>query len=538
MLRNYLLIFFLVAVGSAAGLYLFKDHLQQEEVIAMRSAHAEATPVLDGESARVRPAAMAGAWYPEKSEELIAFLDQAMNSANPAPLTGQGVVRALIVPHAGYRYSGMAAAAAFKLLRGRSFSRIIVIGPSHRQAFQGISTPDVTHFATPLGRIPLDQQALATLRANPLHRTLTTAHQAEHSIEIELPFLQRAVPGEWQLVPILVGSLDARSVAQVADLVRPLADDATLVVVSSDFTHYGANYDFQPFPVDAQLPGRIRELDQGAIERILHLDGPGLLEYRQKTQITACGLLPMAILLHMLGEGTTPTLLQYDTSGHMTQDYANSVSYVSMVFARSRPLAELAASTQLPQGEMSLLLTLARTIVQKAVVQQDGTLNAGEILANVTLSDRMQQLAGAFVTLKKAGELRGCIGHITAEKPLFQAVMENAVSAALMDDRFKPVTREELPSLMVEVSVLSPLRPIASLGEFQVGKHGIVLTKGGHRAVFLPEVSTEQKWDRDTTLTNLAIKAGLPGDAWKENAQFEVFTTQTIKESAPPPATP
>ncbi|MBF0424631.1 MAG: AmmeMemoRadiSam system protein B [Magnetococcales bacterium] len=552
MLRSYLLVLLLVALGAVAGLFLLKKHLEQE-VVAMNSAQAEVAssngvraevappngvqaevaPSPGGAGVRVRPAAMAGAWYPDKSEDLASFLDKAMDAAAPPPLTGQGNLRAMIVPHAGYRFSGQTAASAFKLIRGRALRRVIVIGPSHRQGFAGISTPEVTHFATPLGSVPLDLQAIAALRASPLHRTLSGAHEAEHSIEIELPFLQRAIQGSWQLVPVLVGSLDPAGVAQIAETLRPLADDSTLVVVSSDFTHFGSNYGYQPFPTDPQTSSRIRELDQGAIDRILALDGPGLLAYKQKTQITACGLLPMAILLHMLGEGTTPTLLQYDTSGNMTHDYANSVSYVTMAFTRTQPLAGSQDSASLPQDEMSLLLKLARAIVHKAVIQRDGTLDAGEILGNVTLSARVQRPSGAFVTLKKEGNLRGCIGHIMPVKPLFQAVMENAVSAALMDSRFKPVTQEELASLTVEVSVLSPMRAIASLAEFRVGQHGIVLTKNGRRAVFLPEVATEQGWDRDTTLTQLAIKAGLPGDAWKEGASFEVFTTQTIHETSP-----
>ncbi|MEO5369597.1 MAG: AmmeMemoRadiSam system protein B [Magnetococcus sp. DMHC-1] len=546
MLRNSSLITLLIVAGAATGLFWLKDHLHQE-VSLMNSVHAAETSLPSDSASRVRPPAWAGSWYPATSKELGSFLDRAMESAKPAPLTGKGPLRALIVPHAGYRYSGATAAAAFKLLREHPpLRRIIVIGPSHRQGFAGISIPDVTHFETPLGRIPLDQQAIAALRTTPLFQNLPTAHQLEHSIEIELPFLQRVVPGSWQLLPILVGSLNAAEVVQVADLLRPLADDATLVVVSSDFTHFGANYNYLPFSKDAQLPNRIRELDQGAIDHILHLDGPGLLQYKQKTDITACGLLPMAILLHMAGEGTTATLLQYATSGEMTQDYSNSVSYVAMAFTRPQPFSARenpaksgsTSSGNLPQEDMSLLLNIARATLQKAVTQREGNLDAQDILGNVSLSNRMQQPAGAFVTLKKNGELRGCIGHIQPVRPLFEAVMENAVSAALADTRFKPVTRDELQQLTVEVSVLSPMRPIASLDEYQVARHGIVLIKNGRRAVFLPEVATEQKWDRDTTLTQLARKAGLPDDAWKDNARFEVFTTQTIHESAPPKTLP
>ncbi|MBF0323055.1 MAG: AmmeMemoRadiSam system protein B, partial [Magnetococcales bacterium] len=325
-LRKYLSIMLLIVLGATAGLYILRERLQQE-ADSMNNAHASASPLPGEMATRIRPAAVAGAWYPGRAEELAAYLDQAMDHANPPHPDGKGAIRALIAPHAGYRYSGATAAAAFKLVRGRPLRRVIVLGPSHRMAFQGVSIPDVTHFATPLGNIPLDLQAIAMLRSNPQFRTLATAHQAEHSIEIVLPFLQRALSGAWQMVPILVGNLDAHGVAQIAELLRPLADDSTLVVVSTDFTHFGSNYDFHPFPNDAQLPDRIRELDQGAIDHILRLDGPGLLNYKQRTQITACGLLPMAILLHMLGEGTTPTLLQYDTSGNMTHDFTNSVSY-------------------------------------------------------------------------------------------------------------------------------------------------------------------------------------------------------------------
>ncbi|MBF0626577.1 MAG: AmmeMemoRadiSam system protein B [Magnetococcales bacterium] len=483
---------------------------------------------------RVRPAAVAGSWYPGSRKDLEHLLDELLAAAPDVTVQGPGPIRAVIAPHAGYRFSGPVAAAAFKPLRGQTFQRVMVLAPAHREPVRGLAVPRTTHFETPLGRIPLDQSALAWLRGHPLVSESDLPHRQEHAIELELPLLQRVLTPGWALVPILVGSLDRAGVAAAAHLLHPLADATTLVVISSDFTHYGLNYNYFPFQNDADTAQRLQDLDQGAVAHLIARDAAGLLDYRHRTGITACGLLPMAILLDMLPPGATPTLARYDTSGRILGDYENSVSYLGMVFTAPDALA--AASARLGPEQMGFLLRLARETVQRAVSGRKDSIDLATLAAGRPVPAGLEQPAGAFVTLRKDGQLRGCIGTIGPVTPLLQAVTDNAVNAALRDPRFAPVTAKELDRLTLDVSVLSPMRPITSLDDYDVAHHGIVLSKNGRRAVFLPEVATEQGWDKATTLTHLARKAGLPGDAWQAaDARFEVFTSQAIHGQVNPP---
>lgn len=499
----------------------------------------------------VRPSALAGAWYPGDPDRLRAKVDEMLDAARPAPVAG--TIRALIVPHAGYVYSGPTAATAFDLVRGRAYDRVLILAPSHHSGFAGLSVATVDAFETPLGQVQLDLDAVSRLRRSPLFKDEPQAQAQEHAIEIELPLLQRALQPGWRLVPVLVGQLAPQDYQTAAGLLRPLADEKTLVVVSSDFTHHGPRFDYQPFPQDDQLPERLRTLDEGAIERIQAHDGPGLLDYRERTGITVCGVRPLALLLEMLPAAARVERVAYNTSGAITGDWGNSVSYAALAITAPAPLAgpradpapapaatlgtaEVASPLASSAGESALsgddLQRLHRLAVLgiQAAVLGDSDARAQALRTEVAaLPERLKSPAGAFVTLKRHGDLRGCIGYIRGVKPLYQAVLENGINAAKNDYRFNPVEPKELEGLDVEVSVLSPLTPIASWDEFKVGEQGITLTKDGHAAVFLPEVATEQGWDREQTLTNLARKAGLPADAWRQGASFEVFTSTQYK---------
>ena len=475
----------------------------------------------------VRSSALAGVWYPEDAGDLALFVDSALAAARAEPTRGE--IRALIVPHAGYRYSGATAAEVFSLVQGLSYRRVVLLAPSHRSGFHGLSIADVNAYETPLGLAPLDQDAIGRLRRSDLVTADPVAHDREHSIEIELPMLQRALAPGWQLIPVLVGRLDDADYPVAANLLRPLMDEETLVVVSSDFTHYGPRFRYLPFPLDAQTPARIRALDDGAVSLILAGDASGLLEYQEGTGITICGLRPLALLLHLLPQTAEIEQVAYATSGGLTGDYGNSVSYVALVVTASQPIS--AALTGTPDADLRLLHRLAVRGVEEAVLGRPASGEGGIERALGDLPARFLEPSGAFVTLKRGGRLRGCIGYIQPRQPLYQAVLENGVNAARNDRRFAPVSPAELADLEVEVSVLSVPEPIDSYEQFRVGEQGIILRKDGRKAVFLPEVAREQGWTRDETLRHLARKAGLPDDAWQEGASLEVFTSS--KFSAP-----
>jgi AmmeMemoRadiSam system protein B/AmmeMemoRadiSam system protein A len=484
-----------------------------------------------GEGERVRPAAVAGSWYPADAQQLATYLDGLLDGDAAADA---GQVRALISPHAGYLFSGAAAADGLRQVRGMAFERVIVLGPSHRGWFRGLSVADVTHYETPLGRIPLDQAAVAALHRSSLVSADPDAHRREHSIEMQLPLLQRALAPGWKLLPLLVGNLEPDDYRAAADLLRPLVDRHTLVVVSSDFTHYGPRYDYLPFAYDGETAARIESLDRGALAFILARDAQGLLDYQQRTGATICGLRPIALLLHLLGDDAVGSLQTYATSGQLTADYRNSVSYLSILFRGNGAQAESRSNSdgeELSRAHMLLLHDVASAAVEAAARPRDPAPMQRLNQLFERIPPVLETPSGAFVTLKKGGQLRGCIGYIRPHKPLYEAVAANGINAARNDHRFPPLREEELEGLEVEVSVLTPPRSIASYEDFRVGEEGIILEKDGRSAVFLPEVAEEQGWDRDQTLTQLARKAGLPEDGWKSGASFQTF--QSRKFSAP-----
>ena len=505
------------------------------------AADEPAATAPDADAGRVRPSALAGTWYPADAGSLAATVDDLVSAAQPpAP---DGTLRALVVPHAGYTYSGATAADAFALLRGASPGRVVVLAPAHRGGFDGLSIADVDAYETPLGQVPLDREAVARLRASPLVQADPAAHRQEHAIEIELPFLQRTLAPGWRLVPVLVGGLDGDADRRAAALIRPLLDDDTLLVVSSDFTHYGPRFGYVPFPADTQLPARIRALDDGAVSRIKARDAGGLRDYQAETGITVCGLQPLRVLLDLLPAEARVQRLAYATSGELTGDWSNSVSYVALAVTAPRPLADTvprpadAPSSEPPLDKAALqrLHQLALLGIRRAVLGADRVPDDMIRSAIADLPPALEQPAGAFVTLWKEGQLRGCVGHVPDDLPVYASVLRSGANAARKDPRFLPVRPDELEHLDVEVSVLTPPRPIQSPEEIRLGEHGITLEKDGHYGLYLPEVAETMGWDLETTLSQLAIKAGLPADAWRDGASFEVFTSTAYQAPYPAP---
>jgi len=477
----------------------------------------------------VRPGVLAGSWYPADPEALEHLVDRLLDQAGPTRLASAWPLRALILPHAGYRYSGATAAKGVALLRGRHYRRVLLLAPSHYGAFHGLSIAEASAYRTPLGEVPLDRQAVQQLRESPLVGYHPRAHEQEHSIEIELPLLQRALAPGWELIPILVGRLEGADYGQLAALLRPLADQQTLVIVSSDFTHYGKRFGYTPFTHDDNVAKSIRALDEGALERIRSVDLQGFLDYRQETGDTICGFRPIALLLALLPPSSQVEQLAYTSSGALTGDYRNSVSYAVLAITSSQPLSDGPDPGQgeLSRQQLALLHQFALAGIRQAAQGNDEAQDALLERLQGQLTPALKRPAGAFVTLQEHDRLRGCIGYIQPRRPLYRAVLENGYNAARRDFRFTPLQPDELPGLEVEVSVLTPPRAIDSYRDFRVGEQGVILSKDGHRAVFLPEVALEQGWDRQQTLDQLARKAGLAEDAWREGARFQVFESQT-----------
>lgn len=279
--------------------------------------------------AATRPPAVAGRFYPADVGRLTAFLEEHLVPA-PAPAAP---VRAVIVPHAGYAYSGATAARAFTALGPWRWRRAIVIGPSHYVPFRGVAAAPQRAFRTPLGDLPLDTDACRALgEAGPRFHLREDVHAPEHSLEVELPFVQYLAPAGVTLLPLACGDMMLDDIVETAERLLPWWDAETLLIVSSDFTHYGEHFGYWPFPV-TEAPDKLPELDGGALKLLQAGDAMGFLTYIEETGATICGRFPIAILLTMMRlAGVKPAidLLQYTTSAAVTHDYHSSVSYAAL----------------------------------------------------------------------------------------------------------------------------------------------------------------------------------------------------------------
>jgi MEMO1 family protein len=499
---------------------------------------------------RTREPALAGSWYPDGHARLLSAAQLLMRVAAPGtPLAGKPV--ALVVPHAGWNYSGPVAGTAFRLLRPGDFERVVVMGPSHHQAFSGYALDDARAYRTPAGVIPLCDGAFAALQGNEA-RAVPAAVGPEHSVEIELPFLQAAL-GRFCLVPILVGETSAEQERAFAARLAKLDDGHTLFVFSSDFSHYGPRFDYQPYgPFSAEVSAKVRTLNERAVTLLADDDAPGFRSYLRETGNTICGRSGLATLLELLPliapKAAAVTLARYASTDIPGIQDDSSVSYVALAFLRQPPAAALAPLTTPPQLEDAPAATPALSVeAGTRLVRLARAALATELLGADDLPRELsafptgreqEQRQGVFVTLnrkdaseiQRLGKLRGCIGQPQPTYPLYYGTVQAALDAAERDPRFEPVQAGELPKLEVEVTVLSPRREIGSYREIVIGTHGVVLEKNGRAALFLPQVAPEQGWNVEQMLEALSEKAGLPRDAWRAGAKLSVFTGQVFEE--------
>lgn len=478
---------------------------------------------------------MAGSFYSDDPVTLRTSIEEMLAAA---AVDGANA-RALIVPHAGHSFSGPTAAKAFARLRGAEVRRVILLAPSHHFAFAGGALPDadITAFETPLGKVSLDRKALTKLRGKAHFGGPTKAHGPEHALEVELPFLQVAAP-DASLVPIVVGSnTDYRTCVVMAESLSELLDDHTIVVASSDFTHHGDRYGWAPY-AGPGLAETLLRVGRETAERAVAMDPRGFLRQVEVSGDTVCGVRPVGILAALLDHSFDGTgeLLEVTTSGHLTGRFDLSVTYAAALFEGTWKAWREAADP--PEAELgpedgAAMIELARAVLEGGLTHDT---EVARWFAAQPDTHRWEPLAGAFVTLnntgKKArteGRLRACMGVVEAEGPLIDAVVQAAVWAA-QDPRFPPLKLEELDHVEIEVSVLSPMKPVRSHRFIEVGKHGVLLSKHGHRALYLPQVAVEQGWNLEAMLDNLSVKAGLPRKAWQSGATFEVFTAQVFAE--------
>lgn len=463
----------------------------------------------------IRKPAVAGAFYPADKAELTKQVDEFLANAKKID---KGRLLAIVVPHAGYVYSGQVAAHSFKQLEGADFKKIIIISPSHYVSFDGMSVYNKGLFETPLGLIKVDEElANKIIQKNKRFIFYPEAHLKEHAIEIELPFLQRVYKNkDFRIVPIAMGAPSSDDAGILSDALYDVIDKDTLLVISVDLSHY--------YPYDKAV-----ELDTSGLNAIEKLDASDLVQKINSgsTEIDA----PVAVLGAILFAnryGAKAELIKYANSGDVTGDKSRVVGYSSIVIyvpGNPEKKGEMIMNDEyLNKEEKKKLMEIVKLSVAEAVTGKR------QFLPNVT-EERLKENCGAFVTLKEDGRLRGCIGYIQGVKPLYQTVIDVAKSAAVNDYRFNPVTQDELDKLEYEISVLTPLKKIKDINEIEVGKHGLVMKNGFNSGLLLPQVATEYNWDRETFLKETCRKAGLSQDAWKDKStEIYIFSAEVFGE--------
>ena len=467
---------------------------------------------------------LAGSWYPATAKLLDASIKKALAGVPDSP--NREVPRILVLPHAGYDYSAQTAAYGIKRILGAEFKRVVLLAPSHRAYVENsLVAPEAEAVSTPYGVILVDREAIQTVARGINVSCCDSIHANEHSAQIEYPMLQYALK-DFKIVPFIVGTMDAETIIKAAGALRPILDNDTLLVVSSDFTHYGRDFDFEPF--DRDVRANVEKMDLGAFECIREKDFRKFMAYIGATGATICGRNPLAVMLALVPPNAEFEKLHYETSSDESYDFSRFVCYMSIAGFVDWGCGTVAKAV-LTDEEKIALLRFARSSIRQML--DTGKAYRADFFAKEATGN-MRCKMGCFVTLnqKRTHDLRGCIGEIVARRPLYQAVTALAVQSAFYDPRFPELEASEFENITVEISALTPEHPVDSWRDIVIGKHGMTVSKNGRMAVFLPQVAPEQGWTLEETLTYLSRKAGLAGDAWREGASFTVFEAIVFRE--------
>jgi AmmeMemoRadiSam system protein B/AmmeMemoRadiSam system protein A len=479
-------------------------------------------------AANVKDADLAGSWYTASKAELESQLKSYLDAANPPKIDGD--IIAVIVPHAGYVYSGPVAAYSYKALVGRSIKTVIIIGFSHRRYFDGIAIYDRGSWRTPLGDIQIDEELAKEIESkNPRIKFNPELFSDENSVEMQVPFIQAAL-GNIKIVPIAFGTQnysDAQSLAAtLAEIAssRPESGGTrndVLVVASTDLSHYRSYQDAV-------------NTDNHTVNALSKLKAKEFYDEAKMGSCELCGLMPVTTALLVaqnLGYDKIETL-KYANSGDTAGDKGRVVGYLSAVIykesvvsSRESVVKEKKEQQMLNETQRKRLLQIAREAITSFV--RDGkrkTFTEKDAILNKPM--------GAFVTLHEGGELRGCIGNMVGSGPLHQTVADMAIEAATGDPRFQRLSAKEVDKIKIEISVLSPLKKVKGADEIKIPGDGVIVRRGFSSGVYLPQVATETGWSKEQFLTSLcAHKAGLSADAWKDPAtELYTFTAEVFGE--------
>jgi AmmeMemoRadiSam system protein B/AmmeMemoRadiSam system protein A len=474
--------------------------------------------------AQDRQPAVAGQFYPDSPTELLSMLKELF--AQAAPSKDLANVVALISPHAGYVFSGGVAASAYSQInRTKHYDNIFILGPSHYVGFEGAAIYSKGNFITPLGTVKVNTQlAEELIQQHAFFTSRSDAHLREHSVEVQVPFLQYRFGNNITIVPIVLGQCSPKTCSEIGEALRPYFNVKNLFVISTDFSHYPA-YD------DA------KRVDQATADAIVSKSPENLIRVIQANErkgipdlaTSLCGWPCVLTLMYLAHENpeVVATLIQYKNSGDTPYGQKDGVvGYNAIAFSlRESKEKRDPRKFDLNDREKKELLRIARRTIEQYV--KDRTLVG---LDTTKFSNTMKMNCGAFVTLRKHEELRGCIGRFDASEPLHKVVQQMAIAAATEDYRFPPVEPQETNQLDIEISVLTPMRRIGSIDEIELGKHGIYIRKGTRGGTFLPQVATETGWSKEEFLRHCAQdKAGIGWDGWKD-AEIYVYEAKVFSE--------
>lgn len=463
----------------------------------------------------LRPAAVAGSFYPGSKNELEATIRALLNQAEIIPSTQSAKI--LIVPHAGISYSGRVAAWGFKQVANKNYTRIILLGASHRSFFTHASVFEKGIWETPLGKVEIDQNLAKKIIDNKEILADNTPHQDEHSLEIELIFLQKVL-GSFKIVPILLSQTSGELIDNLAQKISQNLDGKTLLVVSTDLSHYPP-YEIAN-KVDNEtikgiLTGKVKEFEK-TIQNLESQGYPGV-------ETCACGAEAVKTALKV-GEILDLEFkkIKYENSGDVSGEKSQVVGYGAIV-----GYGKATATQPLDEEFKKEALEIARKTLEEYL--------ASPLTPLTPFTPKNKSLLeplGCFITLRNKGELRGCIGEFEPSQPLYKVIQKMAIEAATNDPRFLPVSAKELPEITIEISVMTPKKKIDNWQEIELGKHGVVVQKGFRAGTFLPQVATETGWDLEEFLSHLcAEKAGLPSDCYKDpSTDLFIFEAQIFEE--------
>ena len=457
-------------------------------------------------------------FYPGDSAALYRMVDTML--ANSITIDVDGSPIAFICPHAGFVYSGPTASEAYSLIKkAKGIKTAIIVGFRHQVNYKGVAVWPHGSWRTPLGNVPINTELAAKFaQAGDYFTTEEPLFFGEHSLEVQLPFLQVAAPNI-SIVPIQLGMVDDR---MIAELVRAMTDiledeDGFILIASTDLSHYHSRSECQ-------------NLDAQTAEYIADLDGKGLWKASRNGKAELCGAAATSVVLQVadnLGADKVKILKMAD-SGDFSGNVSQVVGYLSAVVYKGtqetnpeKPPEK--GGSYLSDEEHRILLDIARKSIEAYV--------NGQPLPSFDVTEgKLTEDGAAFVTINKNHRLRGCIGYTEAIMPLYKTVSTCAIKAASEDPRFPELTKAEYPEIKIEISVLTPLEKISDTEKIEVGKHGLMLQKGYNRGLLLPQVATGYGWDRETFLDQTCRKAGMPAGCWKENCDIYVFSAEVFGE--------